>query len=191
MRQTNEPGIRERILQCAVRIFSENGFHGTAMRDIAAAAKCSLPMLYYYYESKEKLYWEIAYHQYTALIERLNSEITRGGKLEETYTQAIFQLKKLDGYDKAVYKLALSAWLGFEGNAELRNTMIEWEQGRLERTIKLSLVKYEQNESLNMFATVLVRIMENMIQKIIFFDEDVTDEEIRREIRFLFNAVIL
>jgi AcrR family transcriptional regulator len=47
-----ENGIKERILKESVRLFSEKGYHGASMRDIAAAAECSLPMLYYYYKSK-------------------------------------------------------------------------------------------------------------------------------------------
>jgi len=46
---------RRRILDAAIRVFSERGYHGTAMPDVAAAARVSTGTLYYYFEHKEKL----------------------------------------------------------------------------------------------------------------------------------------
>jgi TetR/AcrR family transcriptional regulator len=47
---------RERILDAAVREFSENGLAGARTEQIATAAGVNKALLYYYYESKEKLY---------------------------------------------------------------------------------------------------------------------------------------
>ena len=47
---------RDRILDAAVREFSENGLAGARTEQIAAAAGVNKALLYYYYESKDKLY---------------------------------------------------------------------------------------------------------------------------------------
>jgi TetR/AcrR family transcriptional regulator len=47
---------RDRILDAAVREFSENGLAGARTEQIASAAGVNKALLYYYYESKEKLY---------------------------------------------------------------------------------------------------------------------------------------
>jgi TetR/AcrR family transcriptional regulator len=47
---------RERILQAAMREFSEHGLAGARMDRIAAAAGVNKALLYYYFDSKEKLY---------------------------------------------------------------------------------------------------------------------------------------
>jgi len=49
--------VREQqMLDSAVQVFSESGFHGTSMEAIAAAAGVSKPMIYLYYGSKDELF---------------------------------------------------------------------------------------------------------------------------------------
>jgi TetR/AcrR family transcriptional regulator len=47
---------RTRILEAAVREFSDNGLAGARTEQIAAAAGVNKALLYYYFDSKEKLY---------------------------------------------------------------------------------------------------------------------------------------
>ncbi len=47
------------ILQVAEKLFSENGFEGTSIRDIATAADVNVAMISYYFGSKEKLFGEM------------------------------------------------------------------------------------------------------------------------------------
>jgi AcrR family transcriptional regulator len=47
---------RERILAVAEELYAEHGFHGTSMRDVAAAAKLPLASTIYHFARKEKLY---------------------------------------------------------------------------------------------------------------------------------------
>ena len=62
-----EPGIRprnqERILNAAVDLFADKGFHGTHMEEIAQARGLPKANVYYYFPTKESIY--------TALIERV------------------------------------------------------------------------------------------------------------------------
>lgn len=50
---------RQRILDAAFQLFATNGYEGTTMRDIAAAAECSLGLTYRYFASKEDLALEL------------------------------------------------------------------------------------------------------------------------------------
>ncbi len=50
---------RQRILDTALQLFATNGYEGTTMRDIAAAAGCSLGLTYRYFASKEDLVLEL------------------------------------------------------------------------------------------------------------------------------------
>jgi AcrR family transcriptional regulator len=45
---------RERLLDTALRLFTADGYEATTMRDIAAAADCSLGLAYRYFASKEE-----------------------------------------------------------------------------------------------------------------------------------------
>ena len=62
-----EPRIRarnkERILNAAVDLFADKGFHGTRMEEVAQASSLPKANVYYYFPTKESIY--------TALIERL------------------------------------------------------------------------------------------------------------------------
>ncbi len=54
-KQTKADMSRERVLEAAARTFSERGYAGTTMRDIARAADLQAGSLYYHYPSKELL----------------------------------------------------------------------------------------------------------------------------------------
>ncbi len=186
MEKTN---IKETIKMKAVEIFSEKGFHGTTIREIAKRAECSLPMLYYYYNNKNSLFEEVAYNEFILLIERLNASITQNVPLADIYYQAVKQRMELNAYDKGVYKLSMKVWLGFDGSREVRDKLVEWENDRLERT-KLILAKAcSDPELLPVFSSIMVRIIENMIEKVVLLDEQIADEEIKKEIDFMMESV--
>jgi len=52
----NELDTRARIFQVAARLMAQKGFNGVSMREISEQSGVSKPMIYYYFESKEKLY---------------------------------------------------------------------------------------------------------------------------------------
>jgi AcrR family transcriptional regulator len=191
MRNKTDEGFREKILKESVRLFSEKGYHGTSMRDIASSSGCSLPTLYYYYKNKVDLFYEVAYKEFVLLIERLNAQVIIGATVQETYFNAIKQRKELLSYDKAVYKLSLKVWLGFDGESKVRKDLIEWENGRMERTKKI-LERYVENKKmLPNFSNLFVRVMENVIEKIILLDEEILDEDIKNEIELLMKLLNL
>ena len=53
------PNSRERILEIATDLFAEKGYAGTYVREIVEKAGVSKPVLYYYFQSKEGLFYAI------------------------------------------------------------------------------------------------------------------------------------
>jgi AcrR family transcriptional regulator len=47
---------REQLLIVALEVFARQGFHGTAMNDVAVAAGVTKPVLYQHFQSKRQLY---------------------------------------------------------------------------------------------------------------------------------------
>ena len=47
---------KEHIINKAIELFARNGFEGTSIRDLAAAADVNVAMVNYYFGSKEKLF---------------------------------------------------------------------------------------------------------------------------------------
>jgi AcrR family transcriptional regulator len=64
--------VREQqMLDAAVDVFSENGFHDASMDAIAARASISKPMLYLYYGSKDELFAACISREGQAFVEAL------------------------------------------------------------------------------------------------------------------------
>lgn len=64
---------REHIIQCASRLFCQQGISNTSLADIAKAADISKGTLYYYYTTKNELIFDITEKH----IERITAEIFR------------------------------------------------------------------------------------------------------------------
>ncbi|MGD8521068.1 MAG: TetR/AcrR family transcriptional regulator [Desulfobacterales bacterium] len=54
-----ESNARQRILETATDLFAEKGYAGTYVREIVEKAGVSKPVLYYYFKSKEGLFYAI------------------------------------------------------------------------------------------------------------------------------------
>lgn len=48
--------LRSEILEVATRMFAEQGYNATSIRQVTEAARCTKPALYYYFRSKEELF---------------------------------------------------------------------------------------------------------------------------------------
>lgn len=55
-RRANRERTHRRLLQVAIRLFAQRGFHGVSMEDVATAAHMSKRLPYYYFSSKPGLY---------------------------------------------------------------------------------------------------------------------------------------
>jgi len=56
---TLENNSRERLLETATELFAEKGYAGASVREIVEKAGVSKPVLYYYFKSKEGLFYAI------------------------------------------------------------------------------------------------------------------------------------
>jgi TetR/AcrR family transcriptional regulator, fatty acid metabolism regulator protein len=88
---------REEILQAAVRVFAQKGYHACRVSDIAAEAGVAHGLLYHYFRSKEDVLEEI----FRATWSDLLAEVAR---IEERGGTALDQLR-------AVAALYLGSWL--------------------------------------------------------------------------------
>jgi TetR/AcrR family transcriptional regulator len=184
-----DQNFKEKIIQKAVAIFSSQGYHGTSMRDIAGAAECSLPTLYYHYKSKNDLYEEIVINEFRQIRERQHKKFTFDLSPEKSYSLAIKQIKELAPYEKAVFKMAMKVLLGLEGSDQAREKLLEWERNRVADNRKI-LDQYVDDETIrDDFAALYVRVTENMIEKIVLLDEDIPNQVIERELSLLFRIV--
>lgn len=78
---------RAHILETALRLFAEKGYHGTTMREIAGQAGCSLGLAYRYFARKED--FVLAF--YVQSVEQLEEEVRalERGPLAVRFEQAL------------------------------------------------------------------------------------------------------
>lgn len=66
----------QHILLHSARIFAEDGFEGTSIRDISRATGISLSGLYYYFDSKQRLLYLIQNNTFSFIVQRLQERLT-------------------------------------------------------------------------------------------------------------------
>lgn len=82
---------KQKILDSAIKVFSEKGFDGARVDEIAARAKVNKAMLYYYFDSKEKLFEELI-KQYKEEVTALKESLTKDIDLDcDDKIEAVFQ----------------------------------------------------------------------------------------------------
>jgi AcrR family transcriptional regulator len=79
---------RERILDVAEALFADQGFAGTSVRDIAAAAGLTAASLYNHFDGKEALYAAVLERGIRPLVLLMQSH-TGGGPVDETAAELV------------------------------------------------------------------------------------------------------
>jgi TetR/AcrR family transcriptional regulator len=73
--QAESESTKERILCAAIEAFAAADYEGTSIRDVARAAGVSLPVIYYYFQSKEGLYDYVMRHCRLSYIQRVKAAL--------------------------------------------------------------------------------------------------------------------
>ncbi len=177
--------LKTRIKLKAVDQFDRDGYHGTTIRNIARAVECSLPMVYYYYQSKQELFHEIIRHDYFELLKRHAAQLPTENILD-FYTEYVYRLHDLSDYDRKVYRLGVKVYLSFDGDSELNEIMDKWERSILPRHYQLVMPHLAGVKNGVVLVRTLVHLLENLVESIVVKNRTLQREEIREEL-----AVIL
>jgi len=82
---------RQEILRVAARLFQQQGYHATSMNDVAAALKLSKGGLYYHFQSKDEILFELMSHALDITEQRV-LEPVRGIRNPEERLRALIRL---------------------------------------------------------------------------------------------------
>lgn len=106
----------KRILISAEKVFAQKGYDGAGMREIADTAKVNKAMLFYYFKSKEKLYFAIIAEAHKEMNEKIsevvNLAVSAGEKIKKLakiFTNLLFRRQDL-------FKIALREMAEFKEN---------------------------------------------------------------------------
>src|SRR6185436_13781032 len=75
--------IRPRILLAARERFRETGVDGASLRAIARDAKTSIGMIYYYFPTKDDLFFAVVEESYAKILADMERALAPDGTLEE------------------------------------------------------------------------------------------------------------
>jgi TetR/AcrR family transcriptional regulator len=119
---------RHEILKAALKIFSEGGFHGVTMQDIASEAEFAVGTLYKFFKNKEDLYRVLLVEKVedirNILVETIKSGIDEMDSLRKYLNNLIRLVKK----DEKFFRIFLSEIHGttlnvpIESGEELKNS---------------------------------------------------------------------
>ena len=133
----NPDRTKRRLLQAAIRLFSDKGFHGVSVDEIVARAKSNKRMVYHYYGSKKDIYIAVLMDVFSRL-ESVEFRAVVGNARPDV------QLKEL-----------LAAYFNFlDGNPEFVR-MLLWENLERGRNIAQAASKLNKNPFMERFRAVI------------------------------------
>jgi AcrR family transcriptional regulator len=101
---------RQQILDAAINLFADSGFHATSISSIAKEAGVSKGLMYNYFESKEALLYAITDEITTDIMDMMNpdhdDEITTQ-EMKDFFTLLFDSLKEKTGHWKLYYQITM------------------------------------------------------------------------------------
>ena len=81
--------LRADILREATKLFAQQGYNATSVRQVCEACSCTKPALYYYFDSKDELYREAITVQMDALSKMIASFVSQPGPIRPRLHDAL------------------------------------------------------------------------------------------------------
>ncbi|MBP7141332.1 MAG: TetR/AcrR family transcriptional regulator [Opitutaceae bacterium] len=137
VRRRNPDRTKRRLLQAAIRLFSDKGFHGVSVDEIVARAKSNKRMVYHYYGSKNDIYL-------AALVEVL-------GRLESTEFQAVVAKGRAD---QQLRELLVAYFKFLDANPEFYRLLL-WENLEHGRHMVRKAARLSKNPFMERFRVII------------------------------------
>ncbi|MBW2457323.1 MAG: TetR/AcrR family transcriptional regulator, partial [Deltaproteobacteria bacterium] len=83
MFETRGTDLRSRITHAATQLFATRGYAGTSMREVAEAARCTKPALYYYFDNKAALFLQLIHDETERIAAILEEQLLASGSVRE------------------------------------------------------------------------------------------------------------
>jgi AcrR family transcriptional regulator len=181
-----ESDLKAKIKEVAVDHFNQDGYHGATIRNIARDVGCSLPMVYYYYNSKKELFHEIIKKDYFEILNRQSKQV-RQSDIIEFYTQYVYALNHLDSYEKKVYRLGIKVALSYDGDEELAEVIDEWEKSQIPWHFQRVMPHLGDVGNWIVIIRTLIHLLDNLIETIVVRNRFLSEDAIREDLRIILD----
>jgi AcrR family transcriptional regulator len=105
----------QRVLDSALALFSEKGYHGTSIREIIERASVTRPVVYYYFQNKEDLFLCLVTRRFDALVARLDQKLAAAETFRERLETIVWDAFEVAEKQPDVVRLLLHVFFAAEG----------------------------------------------------------------------------
>lgn len=165
---------KQRILKIASELFSESGFLGVSMADIAKSLNITKAALYYHFTNKKELYLEVLEKSFRNLIKAVNRVVNKGKSPEQRLCQVIRDYLKLGLKERNLIKSLIVT--PAKGDPEIAKYVAKLRK-RINRQFQFLLKKIlgkkktVQNVDLKFITSGLLGIMDGLILEAALFNK--------------------
>ena len=122
----HEQAVRARIVDSALRVFAEKGYHGATIGDVVRDSGLSVGAIYTYFRGKDELFLATCEFSAGEGLGELGNRLVRGGTVAEKLAIAV-------GF-------FLDAMAGVPGEPDMAGMLVmQWARAESEPTIRASL----------------------------------------------------
>jgi AcrR family transcriptional regulator len=109
---------RQRLLEAALQLFADLGFHDTSVDEVVAQARTSKSAFYEHFESKEDCFRVLLEQEGGALIERVRAAAAEGGDHRDRTRRGIVMFVTRCAHRSSVARLLLVESVGLSASIE-------------------------------------------------------------------------
>ncbi len=183
----NNVNIKNNIKASALELFNTAGYESTSIRDLSAKAKCSLPMMYYYYESKEKLLQEIVTVDFFDIINDVFAQAIKAPGLKAFVTSFISGIANLTVDKKNTLRIALRLHMGSPKNDALNKTILSFKYAKELELKNMLLAIWRADKNIEAKTHLLMTVIYNAMVCILLTNRQISIKQIENDIQFLLN----
>ena len=177
--------IKENIKSSALELFNSVGYEATSIRDLSSKAKCSLPMMYYYYESKEKLLYEIVAIDFIDIMNEIFASAIKAPHLRAFVSNFANDIINLTPDRKNTLRIALRLHMGSPKNDTINKIILSYKFSKeLELKNKLLSV-WRMDKNLEAKTQLLLTTLYNIMICVLLTNRQISVKQIENTVQYL------
>lgn len=177
--------IKQNIKASALDLFNSVGYEATSIRDLSAKAGCSLPMMYYYYKSKDKLLYEIVAVDFIQIMNGIFDKAVKTNDLRLFVNSFITDIVNLTGAAKQTVQIALKLHMGSPKNDELNKTILAYKFAKENALKNVLLPLWRADRNLEIKTHLTFDIIYQAIISVMLTNRPINIKQIEADIVFL------
>lgn len=113
---------RTAMMQAAVQVFAESGYHAATVRDIVKASDVAIGTFYFYFPDKETLFVHLYEETADFLLQTIDQAIRSRSELAQQFSRGIQAYVNIAVFEPAVVRLLLVGGVGAIPSLEVKRS---------------------------------------------------------------------